>query len=60
MVRVSVDVRGNDEMALEKALAVFKGKVRRAGILETYKAKQEYIKPSLKKREKRREALRNG
>lgn len=52
---VKVEVRNGN---LEKALQVFKNKVQRAGILEEYKANQEYIKPSQKRREALKEAKR--
>lgn len=38
---------------LEKALSIFKKRIKESGILEEYKAKQEYVKPSVIKRKKR-------
>lgn len=43
---------------IEGALAVFKTKVHEAGILEEYRERQHYTKPSVIKREKRKEAIR--
>lgn len=44
---ISVTVKNND---LNKALRRFKKKVQDAGIIQEYKARQEYIKPGDKKR----------
>ena len=38
---------------LEKALSIFKKRIKESGILEEYKNKQEYVKPSVIKRKKR-------
>jgi ribosomal protein S21 len=46
------------KMMLEMALRNFKTKVKDSGILDLYKAKQEFIKPSVKKRQMKKEAIR--
>lgn len=53
--RVSVKVRNGN---VNKALSIFKKKVISSGILQEYKDRQEYIKPSLRKREKLKKAIR--
>jgi|AntRauTorcE11897_2_1112592.scaffolds.fasta_scaffold00059_30 small subunit ribosomal protein S21 len=52
---VKVTVRNNN---LEGALIAFKKKVQAAGILEEYRERQFFKKPSEIKREKRKEAVR--
>jgi len=52
---IGVEVKNGN---LEKALQIFKNKVQRAGILEEYKARQAYIKPSEKRREQAKQARR--
>jgi ribosomal protein S21 len=47
---VKVKVAG---MGIDAALRLFKRKVKDSGILEEYKARTEYLKPSLKKKTKR-------
>jgi len=49
--RVGVEVRNGN---FEKALSIFKKKVRRSGILQEYKENQEFKKPSTVKREAKR------
>lgn len=56
--RVAVKVHGKEN--LEKALSIFKNKVQRAGILEEYKERQFYTKPSEARREKRKQARRQA
>ena len=51
---VSVEVRDGSMESLEFALRKFKKKMEVAKILDEYKAKQYFIKPSLAKREKRK------
>ena len=46
--------------ALEGALRQFKKIVTEAGVLDEYKARREFIKPSAKKREKRQQAIRRN
>lgn len=48
---VTVKVRNNN---LEGAILAFRSKVKNAKIIEQYKEKQEYKKPSTLKREKRK------
>jgi ribosomal protein S21 len=45
-------------MNVDTMIKVFKRKVKEAGILEEYKNRMEYIKPSKKKSEKRNAAIR--
>jgi ribosomal protein S21 len=45
-------------MNIDTMIKVFKRKVKEAGILEEYKSRMEYIKPSKKKSEKRNAAIR--
>ena len=40
-------------MGIDAALRLFKKKVKEAGILEEYKTRTEYMKPSLRRRAKR-------
>jgi small subunit ribosomal protein S21 len=47
-----------DGESLESAIKRFKKKVEAEGILKTWKEKQFYLKPSARKREKRKESLR--
>jgi small subunit ribosomal protein S21 len=51
--RVTVTVRDGN---IEKALSIFKKKVMNSGHLLLYKEKQEFVKPSVKKREKLKKA----
>ena len=52
-----VKVKGNG-MNVDVMIKIFKRKVKEAGILEEYKNRMEYIKPSRKKTEKRNAAIR--
>jgi len=52
---VKVKVNG---MNVDTMIKIFKRKVKEAGILEEYKKRMEYIKPSKKKSEKRNAAIR--
>jgi ribosomal protein S21 len=45
-------------MNVDTMIKIFKRKVKEAGILEEYKNRMEYIKPSKKKAEKRNAAIR--
>lgn len=45
-------------MNIDTMIKVFKRKVKEAGILEEFKNRMEYIKPSKKKSEKRNAAIR--
>lgn len=48
----------NTGMNVDVMIKIFKRKVKEAGILEEYKNRMEYIKPSRKKAEKRNAAIR--
>lgn len=52
-----VKVKGNG-MNIDVMIKIFKRKVKEAGILEEYKNKMEYIKPSKKKVERKNAAIR--
>lgn len=53
VTNVGVKVRyGN----VEKALSIFKKRVKETGILQEYRSRQEYIKPSAKKRKAKKDA----
>jgi len=54
--RVGVKVRNGN---FDKALFIFKKKVKRSGILKEYRENQEFKKPSTVKREKIRKKLYN-
>jgi small subunit ribosomal protein S21 len=41
---------------VEKALSIFKKRVKESGILQEFKNKQEYVKPSVEKRKKKMDA----
>jgi len=51
-----VKVKGNG-MNIDLMLKIFKRKVKESGILEEYKAKTEYVKPSKKKNDKKNAAM---
>lgn len=53
-VRVGVDVRKGN---VDKAISIFKKKVRESGVLQQYRENQEFKKPSTIKREKRKEKV---
>jgi ribosomal protein S21 len=48
----------NTGMNVDVMIKIFKRKVKEAGILEEYKNRMEYIKPSKRKAEKRNAAIR--
>jgi ribosomal protein S21 len=50
-----VKVKANG-MSIDTMLKIFKRKVKESGILEEYKARTEYIKPSKKKSDKKNAA----
>lgn len=52
-----VKVKGNG-MDIDHMIKIFKRKVKEAGILEEYKNKMEYVKPSRRKVEKKNAAIR--
>ena len=47
--RVSVKVKNGN---VNKALSIFKKKVATSGVIQEFKERQEYVKPSLQRREK--------
>jgi len=51
---VMVEVGGNSAEALEFAIRKFKKKTESARIMDDFKRKQFYLKPSLAKREKKK------
>ncbi len=54
MVMVFVKVTGNN---LQKAISIFNKKVKQAGIIQEVYRRKEYIKPSVKRKLKREEAI---
>lgn len=52
-----VKVKGNG-MDVDSMIRIFKRKVKEAGILEEYKDRMEYIKPSKRKVERKNAAIR--
>ena len=54
-VNVGVIVRRGD---VNRALKIFKRKVNESGILQQYKDKQEFVKPTTKRREAKKRAVR--
>ena len=52
--KVSVKVRNGN---LDSSLKYFKKRVMESGILQEYKAKQEFLKPSVIKRRKKKESV---
>lgn len=52
-----VKVKGNG-MNIDVMIKIFKRKVKESGILEEYKSKMEYIKPSKRKVERKNAAIR--
>ena len=53
---IEVQVRGGN---LEKAMRVLKKKVQKEGIVKELKVRQYYQKPSLVKREKKKQMIKN-
>ena len=54
MVMVIVKVTGNN---LQKAIGIFNKKVKQAGIIQEVYRRQEYLKPSIKRKLKKEEAI---
>ena len=54
MVMVFIKVTGNN---LQKAIGIFNKKVKQAGIVQEVYRRQEYIKPSVKRKLKKEEAI---
>ena len=55
-VMVFVKVTGNN---LQKAIGIFNKKVKQAGIIQEIYRRQEYLKPSVKRKLKKEEAIKN-
>jgi len=55
-VSITVEVRGGN---LEKAMRVLKKKIQKEGLMKEIKRRQFYQKPSLIKREKKKEGIKN-
>jgi len=53
-----VKVTGNTEADLQRALRIFNKKVKEAGIIQEIYDRREYVKPSVKKKLKKEEAIR--
>jgi small subunit ribosomal protein S21 len=53
VINVGVKVRYNN---VEKALSIFKKRVKETGILQEYRDRQEFVKPSVIKRKKKLDA----
>lgn len=53
VINVGVKVRKGN---VEKAISIFKKRVKETGILQEYRSRQEYIKPSAKKRKAKKDA----
>lgn len=54
---IAVKVRNGN---LEGALSAFKNRVDRSGVLDEFKRRQEFIKPSQRRREAKKQAIRNA
>jgi len=53
-----VEVKGNTDKDFEIALAEFKKQVKKAGIFDDLRKKEHYLKPSIRRKRKREEAIR--
>ena len=56
VVMVFVNVTGNN---FQKAIGIFNKKVKQAGIIQEVYRRQEYLKPSVKRKLKKEEAIKN-
>tara|TARA_Y100001937_G_scaffold125184_1_gene191465 strand:- start:6 stop:215 length:210 start_codon:yes stop_codon:yes gene_type:complete len=54
---LSLKVEVRKGQSVEKAISIFKKKVKQSGILMEYRDRQFYVKPSAIKREKRNKAI---
>ncbi len=54
---MSLKVEVRKGQSVEKAISIFKKKVKQSGILMEYRDRQYYVKPSAIKREKRNKAI---
>jgi len=53
-----VKVTGNTDMDVQRAIRIFNKKVKEAGIIQEIYDRREYVKPSVKKKLKKEEAIR--
>ena len=53
-----VKVTGNTDMDVQRAIRIFNKKVKEAGIIQEVYDRREYVKPSVKKKLKKEEAIR--
>jgi ribosomal protein S21 len=53
-----VKVTGNTDADLQRAIRIFNKKVKDAGIIQEIYSRREYVKPSVKKKLKKEEAVR--
>lgn len=53
-----VKVTGNSDADLQRAIRIFNKKVKDAGIIQEVYSRREYVKPSVKKKLKKEEAIR--
>ena len=54
---MSLKVEVRKGQSVEKAIGIFKKKVKNSGILMEYRDRQFYVKPSAEKREKKNKAI---
>jgi small subunit ribosomal protein S21 len=54
---LSLKVEVRKGQSVEKAISIFKKKVKNSGILMEYRDRQFYVKPSAEKREKKNKAI---
>jgi len=52
-----VKVKKTENMSIDLMLKIFKRKVKDSGILEEYKDRTEYVKPSKRKKDKRNASI---
>jgi len=52
-----IEVKGSDDAAFQRAVSEFKRRVKKAGIFEDLKKHEYHVKPSLRKKLKRLDAL---
>ena len=52
-----VKVKKTENMSIDLMLKIFKRKVKDSGILEEYKDRTEYVKPSKRKKDKRNPSI---
>jgi len=53
-----VKVTGNTDADVQRAIRIFNKKVKEAGIIQEVYDRREYVKPSVKKKLKKEEAIR--